>query len=158
MMRKPIKIDWEELESAFQTRREDLVYHLDLVTGQVVLEGEGEDLIEGDDDIDGDINTDAPRRNETTRLTIEPPGPQDEVVWMEDFVDEAENVDATVLDRLKVALAADDPLESFREVLRQNPTERDIWFLYRSDRIHEVIENWLEANGVRSTERPPWEA
>ena len=40
MMRKPIKIDWEELESAFQTRREELVYYLDLVTGEVVLEDE----------------------------------------------------------------------------------------------------------------------
>ncbi len=157
MMRKPIKIDWEELEAAFQTRREELVYHLDLVTGQVVLEGEGEDLIERDDDNE-DIDTDAPRRKETTRLAIVPPGPEDEIVWMEDFVEEAEKADAAVLDRLKDALVADDPIDAFREVLRQHSTERDSWFLYRSDRIHEVIESWLEANGVRSTERPPWEA
>jgi hypothetical protein len=42
MKRKPIKIDWDELESAFDSKQEDLIYYLDLVTGQVILEGEGE--------------------------------------------------------------------------------------------------------------------
>jgi len=156
MMRKPIKIDWEELEAAFQTRREDLVYYLDLVTGQVVLEGEGEDSIEGDDDMDEERSPEASRRNQTTRLYIVPPSPEDEVVWMEDFVDEVEKLDAAVVERLKKALTGDDPTEAFREVLRQHPAERDAWFLYRTQRTHEVIQEWLDENGVRSTEAPPW--
>ena len=47
MKRKPIRIDWEALEDAFNNRDEELVYHLDRITGRVELEGEGE---EGDDD------------------------------------------------------------------------------------------------------------
>ena len=36
MKRKAIKIDWDELESAFDNKNEELVYYLDRVTGQVV--------------------------------------------------------------------------------------------------------------------------
>ena len=35
MKRKPIKIDWDELESAFDSKQEDLIYYLDLVTGHM---------------------------------------------------------------------------------------------------------------------------
>jgi hypothetical protein len=37
MKGKPIKIDWDELESAFNNRNDELIYYLDLVTGQVIL-------------------------------------------------------------------------------------------------------------------------
>ncbi len=157
MKRKPVKIDWEELESAFQGKREDLVYYLDLVTGQVVLEGEGEDSLESDGDLDEEMENASTRRNETTRLYIEPPSEDDEAAWMVDFVDETTEGDALVLGHLKEALEQGDPTDAFREVLRQHPEERDRWFLYRSDRIHEVIEDWLVANEVRSTEPPPWQ-
>ena len=43
MKNKPIRIDWEDLEAAFENTNEELVYFLDLVTGRVILEGEGED-------------------------------------------------------------------------------------------------------------------
>ena len=38
MKHKPLQIDWDELETAFENRNEDLTYYLDLVTGQVILE------------------------------------------------------------------------------------------------------------------------
>ena len=156
MKRKPIKIDWEELESAFQEKREDLVYYLDLVTGQVVLEGEGEDTLEDEDDVEDDVENEGARRNETTRLYIEPPGPEEEAEWMDDFVEEAKEADPSVRDRLREALDRPDPTEAFREFLRHHAEERDRWFLYRSDRIHEAIDSWLDSNEVQSIEPPPW--
>ena len=42
MKNKPIRIDWEELESAFDSGNEEILYYLDLITGQVKLEGEGD--------------------------------------------------------------------------------------------------------------------
>ena len=41
MKRKPIRVDWEELEAAFDSGNEELVYYLDSVTGHVLLEGAG---------------------------------------------------------------------------------------------------------------------
>ena len=40
--------------------------------------------------------------------------------------------------------------------LMNHAPERDRWFLFRSGRIHDAIDAWLEEHGVRSTEPPPW--
>jgi hypothetical protein len=158
MKRKPIKINWDELESAFDNKREDLVYYLDLVTGQVVLEGEGEEAeFENEQDLLEEGADEEPVvREETTRLVIEPPGPEDEVDWMEDFVDEAEDASPEVREALTEALESDNAPEAFRDVLRHHAPERDRWFLYRSERLHEAVDAWLDANEVHCAEPPPW--
>jgi hypothetical protein len=158
MKRKPIKVDWDELETAFDNKREDLVHYLDLVTGQVVLEGEGEegdfeneeDLVE--DGADGEQRV----RKETTRLYISPPNADDEIDWMEDFVAAGNGVSPQVLEALRAALDADDSADAFREVLRQHAEERDRWYLYRSERLHEVVDAWIDANQVHCADPPPW--
>ena len=43
MKHKPIRLDWDELEVAFTNHDEEIVYYLDLVTGKVIIDGEGED-------------------------------------------------------------------------------------------------------------------
>ncbi len=154
MKRKPIKIDWEELESAFDNKREDLVYYVDLVTGQVILEGEGEEALEGADDEDVEETTSG--RAVSTRLYVEPHDPELETDWMSVFVTETDDLDGAVMERLRAALDDPDPHESIREILRNHAPERDRWFLFRSSRIHDAIDSWLDEHGVRSTEPPPW--
>ncbi len=158
MKRKPIKIDWDEIEAAFDNKREDLVYYLDLVTGQVVLEGEGEEaeFEDGEDLLDEDAPDEAPVREKTTRLYIEPPGEDEETTWMEDFVDESDDLDAEVGGKLHAALEVADPVNAFREALRGHAVERDRWFLYRADRLHEAVDAWLDANSVHAADPPPW--
>ncbi|MBZ5638578.1 MAG: UPF0158 family protein [Acidobacteriia bacterium] len=158
MKRKPIKIDWDEIEAAFDNKREDLVYYLDLVTGQVVLEGEGEEAdFEDDEDlVDEDGKEDAPAREGTTHLYIEPPGEEDEIGWMEYFVEEADDLDPAVLAKLREALDQPEPLNAFRDGLRADPAARDRWFLYRTERLHESVDAWLDANHVHAAEPPPW--
>jgi hypothetical protein len=158
MKHKPIKINWDEIEAAFDNKREDLVYYLDLVTGQVVLEGEGEEAAFEDDDelLDDEARDDAPARDRTTRLYIEPPGEEDEIGWMEYFVEEANELDPAVLTRLREALDSPEPLNAFRDGLRPDATARDRWFLYRTERLHETVDAWLDANNVRAAEPPPW--
>lgn len=159
MKRKPIKIDWEELESAFDSQQEDLIYYLDLVTGQVILEGEGEE-----DDFEDDENglenaldePVAPRNANSSRLYVTPPGDEDEMTWMEGFADEVEPQDAGLAQRLRDALDGDDPLEGFREALRGRAEQRDRWFAYRGDRLHEVIDGWLAEHQVAMIAHPPW--
>ncbi len=155
MNRRPIKIDWHEVESAFEKGREDLVYYLDLVTGQVILEGQGGDARD-DDDQDVEVATGNPRRKDSTRLYVEPPDPGEEAEWIDDFVEDTVGENTEAVEQLRAALDQPDPIEAFREILRNHPSERDRWFLYRGDRLHQRIDSWLERNQVRSTEPPPW--
>jgi hypothetical protein len=152
MKRKPLKIDWDELESAFQAKSEDLVYYLDLVTGQVVLDGEGEERASdsGDDDDDDDLERlPVPVvRAETTRLYVRPPEADEELDWIETFAEQEGGLDH-VLD-------AEDVHDGFRDALRRDPERKERWFAFRSDRLHERIDRWIADNGVHPAEPPPW--
>jgi len=154
MKRKPIRVDWDGLEDAFNNLDEDLVYYLDLVTGHVALEGEGE---EADDD---EFDTDAPpsvaiARADATRLQIRPPDTATKIVWLKQFLDTAA-VDGETEAELRRAIETDDPGESIAEVLRENPERREQWFVYRSERIRELIETWLADSGVETVGPAPW--
>jgi len=152
MKRKPLKIDWDELESAFQSRSEDLVYYLDLVTGQVVLDGEGEERPEDGDEDDENEMERLPQpvavRKETTRLYVERPDADEELGWIEVFAEQDGG--------LEEVLAADDVHEGFRDALRRDPERKERWFAFRSDRLHEKIDRWISEHGVQTTEAAPW--
>ena len=157
MKRKPIKIDWDELEAAFNNSNEELDYYLDLVTGQVFLEGEGEgDSFEDEDQIVDDAAMDLGGRDDSTRLHIESPGAEEELAWMSDFIQESDGLGSELTGQLEEALSSQDAVRAFREFLRHQAEVRDRWFVYRSDRLHEAMEAWLDANEVRSVAPPPW--
>jgi hypothetical protein len=151
MKRKPIRVDWEELESAFDSGNEELVYYLDSVTGHVLLEGEGEE-----DDFDDDGG--APRPDDITHVHIAPLTTAQKIDWVRRFLDESVDLDPEFSASLKEALAADNAKEAITEVLHQYPEGSDRWYLYRVDRLREVIEDWLEANGVATVDQPPWKS
>ncbi len=152
MKGKPIKIDWAELEAAFNNRDEELDYYLDLVTGQVVLEGEGEGEAYDEEEEVEDV---AALRSDTTRVAIEPPGLAEELVWMEEFLRDTDGLQAETAARLREALQRENA-GAFRDVLRGDDEARDRWFIYRSDRVREAIEAWLDAHGIRPANPPPW--
>jgi hypothetical protein len=155
MKRKPIKVDWEGLEDAFNNLDEDLVYYLDLVTGQVALEGEGEEADE-EDEFDAETpSAPAVTRIDGTRLEILPPDTETKIAWLKEFL-ATDAVVGEVESALEQAIDSDDPAEDIAEVLRQNPAEREQWFAYRSERIREMIDRWLERNGVETVDAAPW--
>jgi len=157
MKRKPIKLEWDELDSAFSNQNEELVYYLDRVTGYVILEGEGE----GDDYDDeeaamGGASAQAPV--DSTRLLIRPVDDDLKLEWVLRFVDEVDDLEPEFVSALKQALTEDSAVEGITEVLRQNPDGRDRWYVYRSDRKHEMIDAWLEEHEIVSVDPPPWKA
>jgi hypothetical protein len=156
MKRKPLHIDWDELETAFENRNEDLSYYFDLVTGKVFLEGEGEEA-EFDDDslLEDAIEVEAVPRKETTRLQVASFTPEDELDWMDEFIEGDDQLADEVKDALGdlVAQGNDD---AFKEALRVHSDARDRWFLFRSERLHEVMDAWLAENHVTPAAPPPW--
>jgi hypothetical protein len=88
MKHKPLQIDWDELETAFENRNEDLTYYLDLVTGHVILDGEGEDAhFDEDAEMDDAVDPDAAPRDESTRLYVVSFTDDDEIDWMDEFIE-----------------------------------------------------------------------
>lgn len=160
MKRKAIKIDWDALDDAFNNQNDELVYYLDLVTGHVVLEGEGEeDTFDDEDDYSGGtLHAAASTQNDATRLYIWPPDTACKVDWMKVFVDSETTIDAAVAQRLRDALQLDEPAGEIVEILREHPEERERWFRYRTERVREMIDRWLEEHAVEVTDRPPWRA
>ena len=155
MKHKPLQIDWDELEAAFENRNEDLTYYVDLVTGQVILEGEGEDAhFDEDDEMDDAIPEEAAPRGETTRLYVVSFTDDDEIDWMDEFI-EGDAMDAELKETLS-DLVAMGPPQKFKDELRQHADVRARWFLFRSERLHEVMDAWMESNKISPATPPPW--
>lgn len=156
MKHKPLQIDWDELETAFENRNEDLTYYLDLVTGHVILDGEGEDAhFDEDAEMDDAVDPDAAPRGESTRLYVVSFTDDDETDWMDEFIEG----DDSIPPELKATLAdcvASGPSQKFKDELRHHAGVRARWFLFRSERLHEVMDAWMESNKISPASPPPW--
>lgn len=155
---RKLRIDWQELEEAFSRRQHDIVSYLDRVSGDVVMEGEGEDE---DHDAPSYGSSGAPvapaqQRDDATRLYIRPPGTARKVGWLETFLDQEEGLDTEAVAQLREALTAEEPTERIIAILRQNPEVSDAWYVYRADRVREMIDEWLAAEGIEPVEPAPW--
>lgn len=156
---KRLKIDWDELDEAFNNQNQETVYHLDLVIGQVYLEGEGEDELYPEDDESVDpVSAHAHGvRDASMRVVVERPDTALKIVWLKEFMQEQEEeLGAEVLAKIESALALKDPAPAIKEALNQHPEARDRWYLYRSDRIHDLIDTWLEKHDVTPINPAPW--
>jgi hypothetical protein len=162
MKRKPIKIDWDEIEEAFSTPEEEAEFYLDAVTGRVALEGEG-DLEPDDEDDAYEQGRPVPNagagieRDDPTRIPIVPPDTETKIEWLQGFLREkGRDHDAKVVAELTAAADAADPTDALGEVLNRNPGVRDAWYVYRADRLHELIDEWLADYDLQCTDPPPW--
>ena len=155
MKRKPIKIDWEAVEDAFNTPPEEIGSYLDGISGHVILDGAGEE--DDLEDVHATSSLPTPRRNDPTRVPIQPPAPSLKIEWMKVFI-AAGGHDEAVIEGLKNALDAENPPLALRDVLNANPEVRDAWFLYRTDQLRDLIDEWLAANNIDAVEPPPWKS
>jgi hypothetical protein len=158
MKRKNLRIDWDELEAAFDNPNEELVYYLDLVEGRIVLEGEGEEDDFADDDEHFVAAPAAPRSQpaDNTRLYIDRLTAETKLGWIRGFLDDTDDLDEEFVAKLEAAVASDTPAQSVIEVMRETPEGKDRWYLYRSDRLHDLIGDWLKENEITPTDDPPW--
>ena len=158
MKRKPIRIDWDDLESAFDNKNADLVYYLDRITGHVLLEGEGEEA-EFDDEEEHYDRPTAPAPTpaaDATRAYVKRLTDDEKLDWLELFVQEADDLEPEFAAKLDEALSAEEPVLAVIEALNEFPEGKDRWYQYRTEQLHELIEAWLEEQGIDYTDPPPW--
>jgi hypothetical protein len=148
---KPIKVNWEEFESAFDSGTEELVYYLDRITGHLVMEGEGEE-----NEYEENGTAAAPPPDDLTRLAIHPITTARKINWIRSFLVDVTDLDPEFKGALTEALEAENAVGALTEVLHQNAEGSDRWYHYRAGRLHKLIEKWLEDNGVAVANPPPW--
>ena len=77
--------------------------------------------------------------------------------WMNRFLAEKDNgLDKEANAKLKEALGADDAPEALGAFLRSADEARDVWYLYRSDRLHESMQKWLDEREIKPIDPAPW--
>jgi len=164
-MRK-LKIDWMELDAAFQSGSWEMHHYLDLETGEVVM-----------------------LTSEVTGYLEEPPD-HELSEWMQDMLEVAQQVEegygtryiqipqadshegyrdmerfiSTVRnphlqDRLWRAIQGRGAFRYFKDVLVEHPAERERWFAFSDRCIHERMVGWLESEGIEPSNpiEPPEE-
>jgi hypothetical protein len=138
--RKPVLIDWSELEMALAWRADEGDHYLDVTTGEVVgFTGLDDDLTE--DEVEAGIG-------EGRLLPIEPLPSSVEYGWMEEFTSSV--TDASLRRLLEFALDGAGAFRRFKDALREAHAERERWFAFRSERLREVAREWLEENGIET--------
>lgn len=158
MKNKPIRVDWDDLEVAFNNQNEELVYYLDLVTGHVELEGEGEadDFEDDDDHYELRASAADPPGDDSTRARIAPLDTASKLEWMRRFIDESADLPSAARDGLREAMVAEEPAPAISAVLREHDEARDRWYLYRSEQLRLRMKRWLGERGVVPIDPPPW--
>jgi hypothetical protein len=144
--RVKVAVDWIEFEGALENNSPDLKSFLNLSTGDVIRVFEGES---------GDLTLDEAESSKDY-LLIDPISSREQYRWMEEFIEIIE--DATLKDKLNIAIDGKGAFRRFKDVLMGYPVERERWFAKRSAKLHAHMAEWLETQQIAPSNTPPWEA
>ena len=150
MKGKQIRVDWDDLEAAFNNRNEEITYYLDMITGHVHIDGEGEEEAFDDDGEPQYQSGDA-----GTRAVVTPPTTDILIDWMREFLRQGQAQGETA-ERLTTALDKKD-VPGVRSVLNEDAEVRDLWYAFRADRTQGLIRDWLVKHEIQPAEPAPWE-
>ncbi|MDI6767571.1 MAG: UPF0158 family protein [Bacteroidota bacterium] len=127
MEKKKIKIDYDELEGAFDFSSFEIRHFLDMETGEIVLISESDEEQEIPDHYVG----------------IPEPDSHEGYNDMVDFSATIKNAELNRL--LSVALDGKGAFGRFKNVLYDFPEEQKRWYDFKEDRTRERIIGWLES-------------
>jgi hypothetical protein len=164
---RKLKINWMELDGAFQTSSGGLVemYHyLDLETGDVVMvTSEAYGYLEEppDEELLGWMQDEI----QVARQVEEGYGTRyiqiPEADGHEDYRDMERFISTVQSDRLRdqlwQAIQGRGAFRYFKDVLDDYPAERERWFAFTDRRIYDRISRWLESEGIEpiNPKEPP---
>lgn len=143
---REVPIEWEALEDAFENNAPEVHSYLHLITGEVLR------VVDGiaDPEMHTRIASDA------TYLRVEPVSSREQYRWMERFIPMIEELE--LRDQLAAAIDGKGAFRRFKDVLMNFASERERWFLFRSERLRVFMEAWLIAHGIKPVRRSTWNA
>lgn len=165
-MTRKLKIDWTELNAAFQTSSWEMHHYLDLETGEVVMVTDEanryleESLDEELPDWMQEMIKEAQQVEEgygTRYIKIPQADSHEGYRDMEHFIGTVR--DPRLRDRLWLAIEGRGAFRRFKDVLLDHPAERERWFAFKDRCVYERISWWLESEDIEPTNpiEPPEE-
>src|SRR5687767_3392991 len=172
---RPVKVDFEALEMAFEDDGMEHANFLDLETGEVILvtdemkqmlEEICEEAVEDDSDSDAVLDAieasdvpewqkesmrdaEAVERGLGTRYLRVPDNDSDEGFHdMEAFVETVQ--DRSLAERLSNSLGGRGSFRRFKDTLHDDSEELQRWYSFKQQRLRERITDWLETEGIRA--------
>lgn len=139
-----VPIAWEALEDAFENNAHEVHSYLHLETGEVIRVVDGV----ADPTMHQRIMQDA------SYLRIDPVSSREQYRWMERFIATVDEVD--LRGKLAHSIDGKGAFRRFKDVLMGFPTDRERWFVFRSERLRACMQAWLEAHGIEVTDRQEW--
>jgi hypothetical protein len=140
------KVNWPDVETAFERNSPGLHSYIEKATGEVMVA------------VDGAPEDEEKRRklaeNPEGYIKIEPASSREQYRWMERFVATVE--DGELRDRLLIAIDGKGAFRRFKDVLLSYPAERERWFNYRGQLLHHHINKWFAAREDEADPPPPW--
>ena len=177
--RRKLKINMMDLELAFESRDDlfDYDYFLDLETGEVIMTtGEEDHLLKKIYELYADPETsevDWP----TALAQLDIPEWQKEPLMVADRIEAGSDTryiripqveshegyhdmvafirtvsDPRLQSRLERAISGRGAFRYFKDVLLDFPKERERWFRFRDERMHQRVLEWLESEGIEPLE------
>lgn len=137
------RIDWLELEAAFDFQDPSRRSYLDRRTGKVLT---WSDL---DEDAGRTTAAEAVDDDPERYLELEAIEGGQEHRWMSDFA--ATVADPHLRELLEVALRGRGAFRRFKDVLLGHPAERERWFALRGERVRDVVVRWLDEHGLTAS-------
>lgn len=142
---RDIEVDFEALEDAFENNAAEVHSYLHLGTGQVLR------LVDGVADAALRQRVSA----DTNYLRVEPVHSREQYRWLERFIEVVESPEMRA--RLQAAIDGKGAFRRFKDVLMSTTVEREAWYAFRRERLHGLMQSWLESHGFHAVPRPPVE-
>ena len=141
---RSVPIAWEALEDAFENNAPEVHSYLNLETGDVirVVDGVAEPSMHNR------------VRSDASYMRIDPVSSREQYRWMERYI--ATIDDPEFRQRLVSAIDGKGAFRRFKDVLMNQPVDRERWFAFRSERLRTAMQSWLDAHGIEVQEREKW--
>ncbi|HLK36484.1 MAG TPA: UPF0158 family protein [Polyangiaceae bacterium] len=141
---RDVPIDWEALEDAFENNAPEVHSYLHLSTGEVLR------VVDGVADPQMHVRI----AQDGNYLRIDPVSSREQYRWMERFIPMVD--DTELRDKLAQAIDGKGAFRRFKDVLMSYATDRERWFVFRSERLRTFMEAWLNAHAIKPIARPAW--
>jgi len=143
-MKKPLKINLDELCEAMENSSFENDYFLDLETGDILF------ISEYTDDEETEKLKDRIEEEFDRYERIPKAESHEGYSYMVDFI--ATVKDEYLVELLEVAINGKGAFRRFKDVLLNYPEERERWFQFKDDRMEERALEWLDDIDVKISE------
>ncbi len=136
-----LDVDWEALAVAVENQLPDAGSFLNVVTGEVLTIR------------DRDKEMDPTTENSSDWIPVPPRSSREGYRTMQRFIDQLD--DSPLKNRLASALVGRGAFRRFKDILLDDPEQRQEWFSFKDCEVFDYVSRWLSQEGIVPATQPP---